>query len=377
MASGVGVIVATFNRSQLLRTCIESLLDQTVSADCIVVVDDGSSDDTAAVVASFGERVSYVHKSNGGKARAVNLALQQIRTPWVWLFDDDDIALPNAIADRLAALAATPGAEWVYAPHQVGIDDGHGGVSSRRQQEMTHPGPEGLLLKLMSSCYFHLNSCLIHRSVYAAAGTFDPEQKAGEDYDMQIRIAATSSRSAFSPRPVFVFRQHRGVRGEQQARYAESERERVFMRYSQRLAEKVRATMPMDAYLVPRRPVATAEDEGQALFGRAAVMGNLGSWRGVLEDLEASLKLSRIHVGLTGKELHSVRLLFGNGWMLNSATEEWPEFLEGVSRLHSLDGGSALRRALAAGIWDVARGYEATWTTRLARLRQAWQLARA
>lgn len=376
MDPGVGVIVPTFNRAKLLRPCLESLLAQTVSPACVLVVDDGSSDDTAAVVASFGGRVRYLHKANGGKARAVNLALEQLQTPWIWLFDDDDIALPRAIEARLAALAAQPGADWVYAPHLVGLDDGFGGIASRREHRIEHPPAERLLLKLMTSCYFHLNSCLVSRALYAAAGPFDPEQKAGEDYDMQIRIAAASARAAFCAEPAFVFRQHQGLRGDQQARYAASERERVFMRFSQRLGAKVRATMPLDAYLVPRRPVAGTADELQAFLGRAAVMGNLGCWREALDDLEQAMHRATAAAS-SGHELRrGVRALFGNGWMLLAAFEDWDAFEHRASQLRRLPAGPPVLRSLAAGLWDVARGHAAPLRARWMRARHAWQLLR-
>jgi GT2 family glycosyltransferase len=377
MGSGVGIIVPTFNRAELLRACLESLLNQTVPAERILVVDDGSNDHTAQVVAAFAGRVDYIRKPNGGKARAVNLALESMHTRWIWLFDDDDIALPRAIERRLETLASNPDAEWVYARHVVAIDGGQGELVSRREQSVSPPSPEGLLLRLMTSCFFHLNSCLVSRSVLDAAGPFDTELKAGEDYDVQIRIAGVSAKSVFCPEPVFLFRQHPGVRGDQQSRYAESERSRVFRRYSQRLGLKVRASMPMDAYLVPRRPPACGRESAEAHFNRALVMGNLGCWRDTLEDIEAGLRTAQSADGGDQEASKRLRSLFGNGWMLDSAFDEWPAFLAGAARLRALPGGPVALRHLAWGLWDVAKGHAAPLPARLARLRRAIELATA
>lgn len=375
MGSGVGIIVPTFNRADLLRACLESLLNQTVAAERILVVDDGSSDHTAQVVATFGHRVDYLFKTNGGKARAVNLALESMQTPWIWLFDDDDIALPQAIEFRLDALRTNPGADWVYARHVVATDDGQGGLRTHRELQVTPPGPDDLLLRLMTSCFFHLNSCLTSRSLLTAAGPFDPELKAGEDYDMQIRIAAASTKAVFCPSPVFLFRQHQGVRGDQHSRYAESERARVFMRYSQRLGEKVRSSTSMDAYLVPRRPPSSSHDAAQALLNRASVMGNLGCWREALDDIEAGLERGGPESFQAAEASKLLRSLFGNGWMLEAAFGDWPAFLATAGRLKVLPGGPGVLRLLAAGLWDVAKGHAAPLPERLTRLHRAWQLA--
>jgi hypothetical protein len=370
----VSVIVPTYNRAQLLKPCLESLLAQTAQATEVLVVDDGSSDSTPSVVAGFGERVRYLRKPNGGKARAVNLALEQINGDWVWLFDDDDLALPQAIEQRLAALRMAPDSDWVFAPHVVGLDDGKGHIDQRRVQAVADPGRERLLLTLMTSCFFHLNSCLVRRSLYTQAGPFDPELKAGEDYDMQIRLAAASPRTTFCTEPVFVFRQHGGVRGEQEQRYAGSQREQVFMRYSRQLGQKLRKSLSLDAYLVPRRAPRDPADQRDALLGRAAVMGNLGCWAEMLDDLLESGQAGKPNTGWDTTSRQQLIRLFGNGWLLPASFAQWPEFVLRARDLARSPGGGTAVRALARGLAAVARGHAAPPAQRFLRLQRAGQL---
>jgi GT2 family glycosyltransferase len=373
----VGIIVPTFNRAELLRPCLESLLAQTVSAAQVLVVDDGSSDHTAEVVASFGDRVTYLHKPNAGKASAVNLALQHMEADWVWLFDDDDIALPRAIESRLAALARQPKALWVYGPHLVGQDRGDGTIVETHQQAMQHPGDTSVLLGLLKACYFHLNSGLVHRSLYERAGPFDTDFVAGQDYDMQIRLAASTPEVAFSEEPAFVFRHHRGPRGEQSVRYAVSRREMMQIRFSQRLGEKVRSSMTMDAFLAPRRAILQPADEIDALLGRAAAMGNLGCWGHMLNDLGEAGRLAGSAGAWPSDGLARVRGFFGNGWLLSTSFDDWTSFVSTAARLELNPRGAQIKRALAVGLWQVARGFSAPVSERFRRAQRAWELHRA
>lgn len=118
----VSIIVPTFNRAHYLPECLDSLVAQTVAPLEIIVVDDGSEDATREVVARYNSPVIYIYKENGGKPSAVNLALQACKGDLIWLFDDDDVALPDAIEQRLEAFVKSPEAGFVYSAHYLGTD---------------------------------------------------------------------------------------------------------------------------------------------------------------------------------------------------------------------------------------------------------------
>ena len=100
----VCVIVPTFNRAQYLGEALDSVLGQTRPPADIIVVDDGSTDKTSEVAKSFGDRIRYVRKENGGKSAAVNLALRLSQAHYVIIADDDDIMYPSGLAHLLAPL---------------------------------------------------------------------------------------------------------------------------------------------------------------------------------------------------------------------------------------------------------------------------------
>src|SRR6185312_11802006 len=90
---------------------------QTVVPDQVLIVDDGSTDKTAEVAASFGAPVQYYRKENGGKSTALNFALQHCTGDFVWIFDDDDVAHPTALERFLAALEREPAADFAYGEY--------------------------------------------------------------------------------------------------------------------------------------------------------------------------------------------------------------------------------------------------------------------
>ncbi len=111
----LSVVVPVYNRADLLPLTLASLLDQTQPADEILVVDDGSTDESAAIAESFGPPVRVIRQANQGPAGARNRGLAEAQGEWVHFFDSDDLALPNLHAEQLAALERC-GADVAYSP---------------------------------------------------------------------------------------------------------------------------------------------------------------------------------------------------------------------------------------------------------------------
>lgn len=108
--NSVSVIIPTYNRAHLVGEAITSVLNQD-SKDCsleIIVVDDGSADDTRAVVAQFGKDVRYVHQANQGVGAARNRGLQEASGEWIAFLDSDDLWLPDKLSLQFQVLNAFP-----------------------------------------------------------------------------------------------------------------------------------------------------------------------------------------------------------------------------------------------------------------------------
>lgn len=354
----VSVIVPTFNRAHYLVECLESLLNQTHPAKEIIVVDDGSSDGTAEVVAQFGASITYRKKTNGGKPSAVNLALTEASGDFIWLFDDDDVALPNAIELRLSTVAANPSTGFVYSGHYYGADGPDGRIL--RQRLYSPPLPESddaFLLQLMCGCFISLNSALVRRELWLQLGGLDTTLLAGEDYDFLIRLSALTNPIRCDA-PTFVVRQHAGLRGTAKTRYKASERERIFRSYSQLLGQKVRSSFELGDYLVPRtRGELSARQRRAALLNRIQTMANLGCISELLVDLELFIKATNSDSKPSRDELKNISTAVTRGWAYATINEEWRPFSEKCLALCKTQNGRACIRAISSGILRLARSY--------------------
>lgn len=270
------MLVPTFNRAALLEQCLESLLAQTVAPHQVIVIDDGSTDDTPSRVARFGKAVTLLRKANGGKASALNFGLSHVSGDLVWVFDDDDVALPTANEARLRALAARPDAGFVVTSHLCGRSRANGTVEPTRASRWPAVNEENFLLTLMQGCFVHHNSALVRTHCYRETGAFREELKNAQDYDMQLRLALRYPVVLLNE-PTFIFRMHGGERGPQGDRFPHYERERRFARFDQLVGSYLRADTQLGDYLVPRRgPVLTPHEECGALLNRMVVMASKG-----------------------------------------------------------------------------------------------------
>jgi glycosyltransferase involved in cell wall biosynthesis len=115
----VSAIIPTFNRSAFLPEALECLLAQTVPPYEIIVVDDGSTDDTAEVVAKFGTVVRYVYIENSGAPVARNVGAAMARGDWLWFCDSDDVWRPGYLERCRRVAASDPHPEFLFSDFRL------------------------------------------------------------------------------------------------------------------------------------------------------------------------------------------------------------------------------------------------------------------
>jgi len=282
--STITAIIPTYNRSSLLRECIGSVLAQTRPLDEIIVVDDGSTDDTQAVMGSYGDRVKLLTKPNGGKASALNLALAQCTGDYVWICDDDDYAAPDGLTHLAAALDDDASAGFAFGTFRIFTGEGRARVFSpptywRREEE---PNPALNFLEEMFTFQFAM---LVRRSLYQKVGTFREDLIRSQDYDMAIRLSQ-AAKGEYVPEVIFFQRRHEGQRGPSGKSFAAEGSIRKWLEYDQKIFAGVRSTIPLQRF-TPTFALGWdgARAERAAYLERACVLAQRAMWDDAITDL--------------------------------------------------------------------------------------------
>src|SRR5215212_2148844 len=186
-ASLTSVVIPAYNRADYLPGTVASALAQEGAEVEVVVVDDGSTDDTQSVVErhkeSWGERVRYVWQENAERCVARNHGLRLARGEFVAFLDSDDLWRPNHLSSCVEALVKNPGAAAAYAEH--GLIDAEGRVIRARVERPTYEGDELKRALCLKSLILFPTEVVVRRSAldaaYGSADVFDVETMIGED----------------------------------------------------------------------------------------------------------------------------------------------------------------------------------------------------
>jgi glycosyltransferase involved in cell wall biosynthesis len=218
----VSLVIATFNHGRLLPEALDSAIGQTLEGVEIVVVDDGSTDDTPAVLARYGDRIRVVHQSNRGLAAARNTGLAAARGAYVSFLDADDVLMPTKLAEQIAVLEQAPAVGWTYC--DVLIEATATGTAMRASERFGYAGRrlEGWLFpELIHGNFIPAIAPLVRRTALDAAGGFDERLTALEDWDLWLRLSLIAE-ARYSPAVLVRYRVHPGGMSEDRSRMDEN-----------------------------------------------------------------------------------------------------------------------------------------------------------
>jgi glycosyltransferase involved in cell wall biosynthesis len=184
MAS-VSVIIPTFNRAMKTARAVASVLYQTFTDYEIIVVDDGSQDNTEAVMRQFEGRIRYVViPSNQGVSAARNRGIKESQAPWIAFLDSDDYWLPRKLEMQVAFFEERPEAV-ICQTQEIWIRNGRYANPKKR-----HRKPSGDIFEpSLRLCLVSPSAVMMRRSLVEEVGPFDEELPVCEDYDLWLRIA--------------------------------------------------------------------------------------------------------------------------------------------------------------------------------------------
>ncbi|MGH7146336.1 MAG: glycosyltransferase [Nitrospiraceae bacterium] len=197
----VSVIIPTHNCAAFIVDTLKSLEAQTYTNFEIIVVDDGSTDNTGTVLAPYCDRIRCIHQENRGAAAARNAGIRQAQGEFLAFLDADDVWFPPKLELQVQAFKSHPEAGLAFADF---LDFDDSGVT---RQSRLNTWPEArawferhrvegseiacghMYGELLAANWIHASSAIVRRDVLSEVGWFDESLRAGEDLELWLRVA--------------------------------------------------------------------------------------------------------------------------------------------------------------------------------------------
>ena len=209
----IGVLVTVKDGEAHIEHALRSVVDQTAPPTTIVVIDDGSTDDTVGVLAAMAattDNLRFVEAGPVGRGGALNLGLAHLDTEWVAILDADDVWLPEKLELQAGVVAAVQGIDVLGTRYRL-IDGTGAPVRATRAEVPRQPRVTDVTSELWRHNPLMHASTLMRRDVVVAAGGYDVDQRRSHfDYDLFVRLAERGHRLHCVEHPAALKRLHPG-----------------------------------------------------------------------------------------------------------------------------------------------------------------------
>ena len=199
----ISVIIPTFNRCNLLKRALSSVLTQTVKLDEVIVIDNGSSDQTDIMVSSSFPTVKYLVEKKRGVSAARNRGICFAQSNWVAFLDSDDTWKPNKIEKQLQLANQNKNLRLIHT-NEIWYKNG----KLLNQMKKHQKSGGNIFEKSLELCCVSPSSSIIKKDVFNDYGFFDEKLEVCEDYDMWVRITAKEEIGYLSEPMVFKYGGH-------------------------------------------------------------------------------------------------------------------------------------------------------------------------
>lgn len=179
----VSVIIPSFNRGWILKEAVDSVLTQDFHDFDLIVVDDGSGDNSSKLLASYGKRINVIKQENRGVSSARNNGIASSSGKYIAFLDSDDIWLPGKLSAQLAFFEKNPDA-LICQTEEVWVKNGKRVNPAKRHKKIS-----GFFFeKSLELCLVSPSAVMVKRRLFDTVGLFDETLPACEDYDMWLRV---------------------------------------------------------------------------------------------------------------------------------------------------------------------------------------------
>jgi len=187
----ITVLIPTFNRAKYIERCLESIFAQTISPAQVIIVNDGSTDSTGAVLAPYMDAIDYFETDQLGKPGVLNEGLKHVKGDYLWIFDDDDVALPDAPERFVAPLETNPDLGFSFSTFHFTVSNEDDAGLGEVWHTSTIPDLDqrGFTVPLLESNFLGGAALFARTACYDEVGPFNPRLLRSQDYEMAIRIS--------------------------------------------------------------------------------------------------------------------------------------------------------------------------------------------
>ena len=202
----ISVIIPAYNSGKYIKAAIDSVLIQSYKPLEIIIIDDGSTDNTETVIRSYGDKVVYCHQENAGSGKARNTGIKLAKGDWIAFLDSDDYWYEDHLKKLIARLSTNKKADMVYGAQRYVHEDGTPCAEKHQQDNF----PEGwIFADMFEANYVSTPAVVVRRSLLQQLGGFSesPSLRNGQDNDLWLRISANSLILS-EPDVVFDYRRH-------------------------------------------------------------------------------------------------------------------------------------------------------------------------
>ena len=209
----VTVVIPTYNRAHLVKDAVESVLNQTYQNFELIVIDDGSTDNTKEVLAIYKDKLSYIYQENQGRSSARNHGIKLASCEYIAFLDSDDVWFPDKLERQVPVLESAPANVVLVHGYKCIVDENLQPVSGwelklRKLYALAEKGEETYENYLHSSCNF-TSSILVRKTAIVEVGCYDILIPSLQDLDLYLRLLLKGYNFAFiSEPPLMKYRWH-------------------------------------------------------------------------------------------------------------------------------------------------------------------------
>lgn len=197
----ISAVIPTYNCERFIGAALDSALGQTLPPHEIIVVDDGSTDNTEDVLRAYGDRITYIRTPNSGYPSVTrNVGIEVASGDYIAFLDADDVWHPSKLAEQMGVFDRSPSTQMVYCDYDLIAD----GSQLIRDVHPTQPCTivdgkivpsehywSDVFCQLALRCFIQTSTVILRKSVLAKVGKFDTTLLYAEDLDLWLRIAYT------------------------------------------------------------------------------------------------------------------------------------------------------------------------------------------